>query len=114
MSLTASQKKNRKERKRRARRAAEAAAKAPPPSPEEVKKLWENAHKAYEKASQRQCADPGSGEATAPAGGDLGGPDRGGGQGAVQGATEQAVAEPLPGSPVAPEAPSHGSSDTGP
>ncbi|OQE88950.1 hypothetical protein PENNAL_c0015G01106 [Penicillium nalgiovense] len=55
-----------KERKRRARRAAEAAAKAPPPSTE-VKNLWAIAHKAYEKvaaASKRQCADPGSGEAT--------------------------------------------------
>ncbi|KAJ5483656.1 hypothetical protein N7530_002902 [Penicillium desertorum] len=79
MSLAASPKKPRKERKRQARRAAEADAKAPPPSTEEAAT-----------ASQRQCADPGSGEATATAGGDLGSPNRGGGQGALQGATEQA------------------------
>lgn len=47
------------------------------------------------------AAAPGSGDATA-AGGDLGGPDCGGGQGALQGATEQTVAEPLSGGPIDP------------
>ncbi|KAJ9481220.1 hypothetical protein VN97_g12272 [Penicillium thymicola] len=100
--LTKRQKKNRKDRKRRARRAAEAAAEAaantPPPSAEEVSRLWAIAYSALNKAAaatvRRAAADaaaPGSG------GGDLGGPDRDGGQGASQGTTEQAVTEPLPG-----------------
>ncbi|KAJ5704651.1 hypothetical protein N7536_000340 [Penicillium majusculum] len=106
--LTKSQRKNRKNKKRRSRRAAEDAAKAPPPSAKEVDRLWAIAHSALNRAAtatgRRVTADaaaPGSGDATA-AGGDLSGPDRGGGQGALQGVTEQTVTEPLPGGPTDP------------
>ncbi|KAJ5426589.1 hypothetical protein N7465_001659 [Penicillium sp. CMV-2018d] len=73
---------------------------------------------ATEAAKQHAAATtaPGSGEATA-AGGDLGGPDRGGGQGALQGATvEQAVAESLPGGSTdpAPASPAPSSPPTPP
>lgn len=44
--------------------------------------------------------------AAATAGGDLGGPDRGGGQGALQGTTNQAVSEPLTGGPTDSPSPS--------
>ncbi|KAJ5402993.1 uncharacterized protein N7487_008889 [Penicillium crustosum] len=74
---------------------------------------------ATERRATVDAAAPGSGDATA-AGGELGGPDHGGGQGALQdalqGATEQAVAEPLPGGPTdpAPASPAPSSPHTPP